>query len=1733
MATAPHSAARTPGSAFVRDRLAGLLLLLNQAATQDIDESELTATLGEFDLHGGWIGRLLNGPDAVVVASLPDWLTVAENSGLALVADAYFDGDVRDTTAEPPDPDGSAGTPGTMRRVINELPKEVLEQLATLWAQCPAASPQEEGGDGADSRRGPAHAAVFDAPGGRLAITLTGEPTAAALAGAAETVAGAEVAVATAAEAGPASDGPLPAGPPGWVRPLEWAGPHLMAAWEAVAGLLGKFGAAGPAGRPPLPAGVWPAWEPAEDPAIGLGYALDILAEATGLPCPNVLAVGARTEGEGFATMPAAELSGRVEALGKVGVTTVLAPTESGWVLAGPGDRRTFPADVPAEPTLDGAATAVWGERWADWKRARHIEELARLDWVPDPLEPRPGDIPMREADELLKFFHGGKPKQSGPTGAHGTAKDAVRKQAAARKRAAKGRRLAVVGGTARSGKTTIARLLAEGLRGQGWQVQVIRSRHGALPDRDPLIEACHHATALLEHDGTRPFLLILDGLLPLQGGNNAVGALLPMVSESVRASVLAVLEYDLSAANEWKTESIDIVPSLVGKPRLKAFVERADRARPGTLDRRAGLAEVEREDGTRDPGVLIRKMRTGGGDAPVLACFDGLGLREQQAVARAAASSLIHAGVPEETLTDLSDDERQVLDIESLAGQDLARIASVEDSERILRRVLQIEEDPDAPDLVPLAGGGRVREKVVELVLPRVETLMREAPREVLPWLLGARVYRAQVAAELLDRTRVGGALHDWLQRAQVAELARCLTALGTSLDEGMADDFVLQLTQRLKEDPSPLRLHDLVNVIRGIRHAMSTGRLDLNEVAPWLKVQVNVAVSNGEGTTQERLHLLSLIEWFQSTDLNEIIIKRVAEVVTDPSPTRAADYFLVLQALRLQRRLWRRLAEDTEVHYEDAAGYHPIDQEPGPELLVGYRVKAEDGYAVMLAGMMLRRQVERTEWVEMIDEYQHLLQPSLDHSSPRDVITALQELRRTSGMHRNEIFKRAVDTRWDRGRYLDALRALLRRASPMETVELLRVVQSLHAWCACLLLSAPTRGPVRSAADLVSDEEFVRNLAQAARNDPRAAGMLLSVTYAVEDPYHQHGKTFAQRLGDAFGEQTVIDWLQSDPRPSVKYYVVKGLWEAQVSFRATCLDLMVDIVTQALTTSRRVWGPRLALRLGADPELGAGFLESLREKVGIDDLLAGMSVWYPPDAQAEFHRLARALYPNAPRRYAQTFDVRELAQRLANAPTIPVAEACREIARTMRYTDGISGAALLQKTSKIVGRPDVWVDRLDSVRTGGEFTQLLRVLDHVDRGFVSRLLTKYGELTMRTVHSTEESRLAWRTRSEMYQNPVAAAGLLAALEDIAGLGEPVYQGLTRDAVLMKIFTEELQLLQNPSEQYVAALHLARIGIGPSQVLNADWTTTTYELKKLIVTTVSSPRVIRDILRTMALWERRWALELVPKIDYTKLERRLRLGLIADLEPAIGLAGLLTSLDDNVGALLVFDALKDVGWAKVVEHVDLPAGVLLLRLAARLQPQHAGAVASAVNDRIVSLLSREIVLDDRAMWWEVGHACQSLSMFGFGVRNLGGPPVREPLAADAPSVSRALSWLPPTPWRNRHQTLAVERLLSHPPRSPQELTLALAGAAAVGRLGELFERLGDLSRLSGATTRDLADLTEFAESHPDLAVALHPYRACFEAHLQAATSVASLDTRRLRQSITRLTSGRTANDAS
>ncbi|MER6783706.1 hypothetical protein ABT330_03425 [Streptomyces sp. NPDC000658] len=1709
MTVSALSPAAVPDTAFVRDRLVRLLTSLNRTAARDLTDDELAALSARSGLADGWLGELLGRPDrAAVLAALPEWLTVADDSGLTVLVDASA-GEA--ATAAPPDPpDDDAPAPAAaaaaaaaarerMRRLIPLLGEEVPDQLADLWAECPAqAGPADPGAGPARAVR---HAAVADGPGGRVAITL--------------------------------ADAAEPAGGAGWIEPLAWAGPYLIQAREAAVALLKRFGGVEAGARPELPVGVWPA-DDLQDPAVGLGYALDALAGFTGLPRPDLPAAGVLTDGAAVAPMTDADLTGRVEALALIGVTELLAPTERGWVRARPGGAREPVPGLSAALTLDGAATAVWGEAWTEWKHAGHRAELLALGWVVQPLEPRPGDVDVSQVADLREIFHGKDPK--GGKGKDGPAGKGNDGRSGKGRGSGRARRVAVVGGTVRSGKTTIARLLAEDLRARGWQVQALRSTRGELPDRDPLIEAARRAVELAEREEGRHCLLILDGLLPLQGGNKAVDELLPLVSEDVHCSVLALLEYDVSANFEWSTESVDVVPAVVGGPHLEDFVKAVALARPGRVKSEAGLAEVRRGDGSRDLDRIIRVM-THGSEDPVLACFGGLGLAQQNAVADLAAASLIHSGVPEETLADLTEEQRETLGVESLDGQGLARIPSVEDSTRILQRVLQIQEEVDAgddrdePERVPVPGEERLRAEIVERLLPRFEALMRSESPEVLPRLLGARLYRAQVAADLLERTRHGAFAH-WLHEAGAAGLARCLTALGTSLSEAIAGDVIREFTNRLKDEPSTLRLFDLVTVIRGIRHAMSTGALALDGVKTWLRAQVNAVLTSGEGTAQERLHLLDRIEWFQNADLDEIVVKRVAEVVTGLNPSRPADYFLVLRALRLQRRLWRRVADDAAVHYEDAAGYHPVDQEPGPEELVAYRPRAEDGFAVILAGMMLRRHVERTEWSAMIDEHQDLLQPALDASSPRDVITALHELRRTSGMHRNEIFKRAIDTRHDNARYLGALRGLVRRATPMETVELLRVVQGLHAWCACLLLSAETPGLVWTQ-DNDPDESLVTRLVDATKNDPKAAGMLLSVTHAVESPYHQSGQSFAQRFGDGLGADTVLGWLVKDPRPSVKYHLVKGLWEAQVAYRERCLEQMVEIVALALTTSRRVWGPRLALWIGADPEFGPGFLHDLRERVGIDDLLVGMSVWSPPDAQAEFHRLARALYPTAALRYAQTFHAGELAQRLANASSVAVAEACREVARTMRHTNGISGAALLRATGRLIGRPDVWTDRLDTVRTGEEFTQFLSIVSDVDRGFVRRLLGEYGERTMRTaVQDAEELRLVWKTRSAMYQNPLAATGMLSILEQVAELGRAVYTRLSDDAVLMKIFTDELQLLQNPSEQYMAALHLARIGVGPADHRNADWTEMTFELKKRLIATFSNPRVIRDVLRTVALWERRWAVELVDKIDLTKTERRLRLGLVADLQPAVGLAALLISLGDENRASATLEMLERVGWERVVDRVDLPSAVLLLRLVGQLQPHHGGTVAAAVNARVVALLSREIVLDDRALWREVGHACQALAVAGRPVQGVGGRPAREPLLADAPAVSRALHWFPATPWRARYRTLAVERLISHPPRSGGDLALALAGAAAAGRLPDVLPGLPDLTTLATAGTRDLADLTEFAGYHPALAAVLRPHHDVFDAHLRSATSVSSLDTRRLRRSIAAIAAGTTFDDA-
>lgn len=357
MTVSPLSPAAVPGTAFVRDRLVRLLTWLNRTAARDLADEELAAQSALSGLGDGWLGELLGRPDRdAVLAALPEWLTVADDSGLTVLVDVasgtaatadppeappenhardenhvgdehhapdqdhapHGDGQTATATATAPTAPAATAVEAArarMRRLLPLLAGEVADQLAELWAYCPARAGAD--GPGARPARPAPHAAVADGPGGRVAITL--------------------------------ADASGPDRGAAWIEPVAWTGPFLIEAREAAVALLNRFGGVEPGARPELPVGVWPDGL-LPDPAVGLGHALDALAGFTGLPRPELPAFGVLTRERTLAPMTDADLTGRVEALALIGVAELLAPTASGWVRARPGGVRE-PVPGPPAPS--------------------------------------------------------------------------------------------------------------------------------------------------------------------------------------------------------------------------------------------------------------------------------------------------------------------------------------------------------------------------------------------------------------------------------------------------------------------------------------------------------------------------------------------------------------------------------------------------------------------------------------------------------------------------------------------------------------------------------------------------------------------------------------------------------------------------------------------------------------------------------------------------------------------------------------------------------------------------------------------------------------------------------------------------------------------------------------------------------------------------------------------------------------------------------------------------------------------------------------------------------------------------------------------------------------------------------------------------------------------------------------------------------------------------------------
>jgi hypothetical protein len=1443
---------------------------------------------------------------------------------------------------------------------------------------------------------------------------------------------------------------------------------------------------------------VWPTEVPGQ-PILGLRSALVALARIAGLSAvpPSLVAIGDNDEDGTFRSLSVDEALAQAGTVAHL-ACDVLVPATDGWRLTRPDETVVTIAD--ADRGLDAAAQLVWGSEWAEWKRNQHRTELVELGWVPVDWEAVPPNQPIPETDvsqvdSLYAIFH-------------------------------EGRKVAVLGGTKGSGKSVIVRRLAARLARRQKHpplTRIVASTVHELPDRQLALRVGRHALEMDEAASGQRRFLVLEDLHPVGDGN--VDDLLPYLSRSLGASVLAVLQYDVNSNEDWQTDHVNVVTAVVGRQAMREFVARLCHEHPESLNFSAGMAELSRLNPPHDVWRLIQIMlprndvpgEDAGGpahDSALAERFGSLGEAAREALATAAAWSLARSGVECELLDILDPEDLAAFGVQPEADGSRRYIASPDGCQAILAAYGASQLDGQlAPGKVNRHSAQVSNAVMADLLLPRLSSLLRDGSPQALTCLRGIRLYRNALCAEIIRRAWKEGTLPQWVQQAHPADVAKLLVSLNVWLNDEVVHNAVSSLAARLREQADWVNLQDTLVILRCLRAYLSEITPHWRAVSTWIHDQAVMILTEGSGSPDERFQLLRRVEAFHDSMLKQLVAERAVEILPGLDSSRADDYYLVRRVRSMQNRAELALRWDQQ--------HFPIDQEEAVQGLLNLEPPDNAGFHVVLGWLILRRYFRQNDWEGLLNAHESRFAPSMRYTSSHEFSRAVDELHSFGTAYGNFLFMRALRInprrRTQESRpFFDAVRKLLRESTPIEAADLIRSISSVQLHAAYALLSRAPDVPDDELASAMAD--LVYRLA-----DTKGAGMLLSAAHAVDDIHIVKSIGFACRFGEHLGEERALKMLRDDPRPSTKYYLIKGLWEAQVPFRRACLEATRDVVVDAMTGSRKPWGPRLALQVGADAEMGEEFLSDLREHISLETILDRMDHHSSPEAQAEFHRLGRALYPEAADRYTREFQIDTFLGPLAAAAPVPAIECCREVGRTLAdagYHD--AAQAIVTAADRVMDETDAWANRLARTRTGEELAQALNILLDIDRPTARSVVAALGQRIGRTDDEEGVSLLVWKARQAMFDSPMAAASLLKSLEDTeAGLGRLIYNHIREDPVLLQVFTYELQLLQSPSVQYATARQLAAIGILPGRT-DTEWMSQTFRVKLQLIPIFSAPRALADIIRMLTIWNETWGYQAAKCISHSKLSARLRLGLSRDLSPAVGLAGLLYDLHDPTGSGTLLAALSEFEPVWIARCVGLREACMLLDLVRVLQPQQAGALAAAIDTEIGSYVSRAVVLDEREQWMEVGYACHSLKEAGFPVTVTDAPHTAPNIAHPA-AVVWGLLHLPDTEWRRRPLATAAERLFAGTPNDGIPLFCRLAAASGLGRLSDVGDLAAERSRLARFSFRQLRILHELAERDARLAELLAGCKEEIQQRLAEPAAAISWDAQRLAESLFRL----------
>ncbi|MEU0965614.1 hypothetical protein ABZ357_09380 [Streptomyces sp. NPDC005917] len=1427
------------------------------------------------------------------------------------------------------------------------------------------------------------------------------------------------------------------------------------------------------------------------DTTVTLPAALRLLSRTLAAPelphpAPGMSAAGAYSSSHLGATtqfqpMEPGEASLRAAACNG----TLVHPGRGGWFRTSAGGGAPTLAVADPGLTLEGAARAYWGAAWDAWTRNWHESALKATGWSlsdwsltqPDG-QPLP-DIRTDQADSLVAIFQDPE------------------------------RKVAVLGGPSGSGKSCIARCTARSLVEAGRRVIVLVPDDQAFPSGDVLAGVVRHALGSLEpleQPETGCPVVIIDGIRPL--GEMDVDRVLPAVSAELGVSMLACLGYDINSLHDWQAANLTVVPSIV---RTAALLDLAGRAREIHGDKVASNPRFVEALARRFPHDLARFVKglcdyRGGDDRPERLeeelrqnFIEGaeLGAEAQDLAAVVAAVSLLggNVSVPEHERGDL-----YRIGAAPDGAPDRLRFPSPTDCRTILDAYAEVAHADEATR-------PRRHELVAELVSKELFRDLGDHRSGLLPMLRGARLNDERVCrslAESLLHPEHEDDFAKWRRTASPVGIALVLLAIDSSFGDKLMGRLLKTLVARLPQ--ATLRSgRDLLAVIRAIhrhRHRFSDSQFDT--LADWMVKRFGELLDDRPRPNDGLYSVLEQLSRFHHPRLDEVVAERGVETLVRLDPDKALDYRTVGRVERLVRRAANDIAMPEYASWvqNEAEVRKLLEHDPDPTR----------GIALYISSLVLRLRYDPDyeDWGTVFRRHEVGIRQALRHADAVDLRYALEEARdyrvgfvtkllNDQGINKN-------DQGINKGEGFGvAIRNALRTATPTDAALLIRTTSETHDYTARHALYGDRAERL--------DVDLARALAQQVRvnQDVKGAGLLLSATARVDELFLTEKKGFSQYLAEELGKDWVTARLEEDPRISIQYHLIKGIWEADASFREECLDLFVDVVARALNRSMRPWGPQAALLLGQDEEFGAAFLEKLGRHVADKRLFEGMKDASIADARRLFHRLGRAMYQGLSSRYVNEHDAAGFIEKMASASPASAALCARETARTL-VDGGVpmedAGLWVLRKdgteTPESVGRR--WAAQIGRGASANQVTEVINVLSRLNSDTAAATL---DELRTRIVprRGRKDSLLREKARQSVYNDPVEAARLLTAVERVsAGSGAALMRDLQGERGAWNAFTSELAHIQHPTQQYEVVRQLVALGLRSGGVYS-NWVEKLRDRHQATVMQVTSPAALADVLRLALIWDVGWACRLAAGIPGQRLARRLGYARVKDLTHTPSLLSLLVTAQADEPVRFLFDELERLEPTSLVKRLNAHSIDVLLDVALRVRPDFAHRLVPAVAEAIGAQMRRDVVFDEAEHWNEIGWIARSLHMMNKTQLLARQVPKRRPNPSYPYATAWGAMWLPRQKWTQETLGSAIDHIMKPSASGSHSVFVAFAYASAEGRTAELRSPDGFWPDLGGCSARALAVLQLMAERDPDLRAALLSQQDTLVAQLDRPTS--------------------------